>query len=76
MQIACKDKLSVVNDWTYQRVRIIHSITLTERDSQNGSTKIDCVDDVRAQFHGSAYLRILRLRSPFSAYLASAEYLR
>ncbi len=28
------------------------------------------------QFHGSAYRQILRLRSPFSAYCASAEFLR
>ncbi len=35
-----------------------------------------CEIEPRAQFHGSAYRRILRLRSTFSAYCTSAEFLR
>ena len=36
----------------------------------------DCLQLLRAQFHGSAYRRILRLLSRFPAYKASAEFLR
>ncbi len=39
-------------------------------------TFVKVLNVIMAQFHGSAYPRILRLRSPFSAYCATAKFLR